>query len=209
MEDTLVKPGHMAYQFRVDITPNVGLPLLKEWMKKYDVKYYICGEEVSDEGKPHFQCVLWFDTRVNTTKLRNWWKGKTLATKQPVSMTSAKKIRNLAMYTMKEYKFITNLTKEELGRIGKWKKKVKDAEWSSKLDEYCKKFQSDYDETNNVVQTGWNTYNTSERPPMFAFLSYLLDFYKVNNRRPSRATLQYLAWKHGHMTNNYLLDKWF
>jgi len=71
MEDTLVKPGHMAYQFRVDINPKVGVILLKEWMKKYDVKYYICGEEVSDQGKPHFQCVLWFETKVSTTKLRN------------------------------------------------------------------------------------------------------------------------------------------
>jgi len=207
MEDTLVKPGHMAYQFRVDINPDVGVPLLKEWMKKYDTKYYICGEEVSDQGKPHFQCVLWFETKVNTTKLRNWWKGKTLATKQPVSMTSAKKIRNLAMYTMKEYKFITNLTKEELGMIGKWKKKPKFAEWSKQLDVYAKAFKVEGVE--NIVQTGYDSYAFSTQPVMNAFLSYMLDYYKTNNRRPSRATLQYLAWKHGHMSNNYLINKWF
>ncbi len=110
---------------------------------------------------------------------------------------------------MKEHNFITNLTPEEVKLIGKWDKKVKDAEWTIKLDEHCKKFQSDYVETNTVVQTGWDTYNTSERPPMVAFLSYLLDFYKANYRRPSRATLQYLAWKHGYMSNDYLIEKWF
>ncbi len=93
MEDTLVKPGLMAYQFRVDVAAEEGLTLVMQWMQKYDVQYYIVGAEVSDSGKNHFQCILWFKELVNTTKLRNWWKGKTLATKQPVSMTSAKRLR--------------------------------------------------------------------------------------------------------------------
>ncbi|AXH75527.1 MAG: replication protein [Circoviridae sp.] len=207
MEDTLVKPGLMAYQFRVDVAAEEGLTLVMQWMQKYDVQYYIVGAEVSDSGKNHFQCILWFKELVNTTKLRNWWKGKTLATKQPVSMTSAKKIKNLSKYTMKEKNFITNLTKEELDTIGKWKRKVKDAEWSSKLDEHCKKFSTD--PVDPLIKVQYNVYQYSDYPKLSAFLSYMLDFYKVNNRRPSRATLQYLAWKHGHMSNNYLIDKWF
>ncbi len=209
MEDKEVKPGHIAYQFRVDIDITNGLTRVMEFLQKYNVSYYIVGAEVSDLGKQHFQSILWFKEKQNTTKLRNWWKGKADETNQPVSMTSAKKIKNLAKYTMKEHNFITNLTPEEVKLIGKWDKKVKDAEWTIKLDEHCKKFQSDYVETNTVVQTGWDTYNTSERPPMVAFLSYLLDFYKANYRRPSRATLQYLAWKHGYMSNDYLIEKWF
>ncbi len=206
MEDTEVKPGHIAYQFRVDIAHNPGLTRVMEFMKKYDVTYYIVGAEVSDLGKPHFQSIIWFKTKQNTTKLRNWWKGKADETKQPVSITTAKKITNLAKYTMKENNFITNLTPEEVKRIGRWKKKIQDAEWSITLDEHCKKFT--YEGT-DTVQTGWDTYAHSTKPRMYAFLSYMLDFYKDNNRRPSRATLQYLAWKHGYMSNNYLIEQWF
>ncbi len=209
MEDTIVKPGYIAYQFRVDIGIADGLTKVMEFMKKYDVTYYIVGAEVSDLGKHHFQSILWFKEKQNTTKLRNWWKGKTAETKQPVSMTSAKKIQNLAKYAMKENNFITNLTPEEVKSIGKWDKKVKDAEWALKLDEHCKKYQDDYADTDTTVQTGYNTWGVSDRPRLVAFLSYMLDFYKVNHRRPSRATLQYLAWKHGYMSNDYLIEKWF
>ncbi len=206
MEDKIVKPGYIAYQFRVDLDINIGLTKVMEFLKKYEVSYYIVGAEVSDLGKQHFQSILWFKEKQNTTKLRNWWKGKADETNQPVSMTSAKKIKNLAKYTMKENNFITNLTPEEVKDIGKCNKKVKEAEWNLKLDEHCKKFV--YDGTGKV-QTGWDTYTYSDQPKMYAFLEYMLDFYKENYKRPSRATLQYLAWKHGYMSNNYLVSKWF
>lgn len=206
MEDKIVKPGHIAYQFRVDLDINIGLTKVMEFLKKYEVSYYIVGAEVSDLGKQHFQSILWFKEKQNTTKLRNWWKGKADETKQPVSMTSAKKIKNLAKYTMKENNFITNLTPEEVKNIGKWNKKVKEAEWNLKLDEHCKKFV--YNGT-DTVQTSWDTYTHSDKPRLYAFLEYMLDFYKENYKRPSRATLQYLAWKHGYMSNNYLVSQWF
>ncbi len=206
MEDKIVKPGYIAYQFRVDIDIEIGLTRVMEFIKKYDVKYYICGAEVSDLGKQHFQCILWFNSLQNTTKLRNWWKGKADTSKQPVSMTSAKKIKNLAKYTMKENNFITNLTPEEVKSIGRWEKKVQDAEWAEKLDEHAKKFVND---TNVLVQTGYDSYAHSVEPALNAFLSYMLDFYRLSHKRPSRATLQYLAWKHGYMSNDYLISKWF
>ncbi len=200
MEDTIVKPGLIAYQFRVDLGISDGLTKIMSFLKKYNVEYYIVGAEVSDLGKQHFQSILWFKEKQNTTKLRNWWKGRTSNTHQPVSMTSARKIQNLAKYTMKENNFITNLSPEEVKSIGRWDKKVKEAEWSAALEEHIKKFVvSSYDETT------WS----QEREPLYLFLSYLLDFYKANYRRPSRATLQYLAWKHGYMSNDYLISKWF
>lgn len=198
MEDTIVKPGHIAYQFRVDVDNTNGLTLVMTFMKKYDVQYYICGAETSDNNKSHFQCILWFKNAVNTTKLRNWWKGKTLETKQPVSLTSAKKIKSLSAYTMKENNFITNLTKEELGMIPQWKKKNEKIAWASALDEHCKKFK-----TTSYDHVEGNDYMTHE------FFSYILDYYKSNFKRPSRATIQYLAWKHGYISNNYLISKWF
>ncbi len=207
MEDKVVKPGLYAYQFRVDLPIDSGLTKVVEFCQKYNVKHYIIGAEVSSLGKPHFQCILWFESKINTSKLRNWWKGKTAKTEQPVSLTSAKKIKNLAKYAMKDKNFTTNLTKEELKLIGKWSPKVKAAEWSQLLDDYAKKFHEQSDEIDAYHDQAYqSTYNNDK---LFAFLSYMLDFYKSNDKRPSRATLQYLAWKHGHMTNNYLIQKWF
>lgn len=138
MEDKEVKPGLIAYQFRVDMDITNGLTRVMEFIKKYNVEYYIVGAEVSDLGKQHFQSILWFKEKQNTTKLRNWWKGKADTTNQPVSMTSARKIKSLSKYTMKENNFITNLTPDEVKNIGKWDKKVKDAEWARELDEHAK-----------------------------------------------------------------------
>ncbi len=207
MEDKVVKPGLYAYQFRVDLPIDSGLTKVVEFCQKYNVKHYIIGAEVSSLGKPHFQCILWFESKINTSKLRNWWKGKTAKTDQPVSLTSAKKIKNLAKYAMKDKNFTTNLTKEELKLIGKWSPKVKAAEWSQLLDDYAKKFHEQSDEIDAYHDQAYQSTYNNER--LFAFLSYMLDFYKSNDKRPSRATLQYLAWKHGHMTNNYLIQKWF
>ncbi len=206
MEDKVVKPGYYAYQFRVDVNHHEGLTRVMEFIKKYEVSYYIVGAEISDLGKEHFQSILWFKAKQNTTKLRNWWKGKTAETAQAVSCTSARKIKSLAKYTMKDSNFITNLTPQEVQNIGRWEKKIQDAEWAEKLDEYAKKFV--YDGT-NIVQTGYDTYGHSIEPALNAFLSYMLDFYRASYKRPSRATLQYLAWKHGYMNNNYLISKWF
>jgi len=212
MEDTLVKPGHYAYQFRVDIGIADGLTTVMQFMQKYNVKYYIVGAEVSTCKKEHFQCILWFEKKINSTKLRNWWKGKTTETKQPVSLTSAKKIRNLAQYTMKESNFTTNLTQDEVSSLGKWSQKPDKLQWTELLDKHAKAF----DPTQVVHVPIYETYKECEyeqpddaRVTLHSFVSYMLDFYKENQKRPNRATLQYLAWKHGYMTNYSLIKQWF
>lgn len=207
MEDTIIKPGLYAYQFRVDVENNADLTTILSFIKKYDVKHYIIGAETSTLGKQHFQCILWFADKINTTKLRNWWKGKTLDTKQPVSMTSAKKIKSLGKYTTKEQNYITNLTKEEISLIGQWAPKVKAAEWTKMLDAHAKKF--DQSKVEEFEQSSFTTYSYNPNAVLYAFIAYLLDFYKANNKRPSRATLQYISWKHGHMSNHFLIKQWF
>ncbi len=207
MEDTIIKPGLYAYQFRVDIDNNADLTQMMAFIKKYEVKHYIVGAEKSDLGKQHFQCILWFKDKINTTKLRNWWKGKTSNTKQPVSMTSAKKIKSLGKYTTKEKNYITNLTKEEIELIGQWAPKVKAAEWTKLLDEHAKKFDKENVETYH--QVSYDTYGHNPKAVLYAFIAYMLDYYKANTKRPSRATLQYVAWKHGYMSNNFLINQWF
>lgn len=207
MEDTIIKPGTYAYQFRVDVDNNSNVTQMMAFLKKYDVKHYIIGAETATSGKQHFQCVLWFADKINTTKLRNWWKGKTSSTKQPVSLTSAKKIKSLGKYASKEKNFITNLTQEEMSLIGQWSPKVKADEWNKLLDDWAKKFDSSNVETYHQVSYDTHAYNPNA--VLYAFIAYMLDFYKANNKRPSRATLQYISWKHGHMTNNFLIKQWF
>jgi len=206
MEDRIIKPGLYAYQFRVDIS-NSKITKVMEFINKYEVKHYIVGAETSNQGKEHFQCVLWFSEKINTTKLRNWWNGKTTNTKQPVSLTSAKKIKNLAKYTKKDKNFITNLTEEEIVKIGEWKQKVKHSEFTDMLDKYAMKF--DDKNVEEFEQSSHTTYKYNPNAVLYAFISYILDFYKANRRRPSRANLQYLAWKHGHMSNHFLINQWF
>ncbi len=210
MEDKIVKPGQYAYQFRVDVHDISDMSLMFEFMKKYDVKHYIVGAEVSENGKPHFQCILWFLEKINSSKLRNWWKGRTPENAQPVALTSAKKIKSLGKYCSKENNFVTNLTKEEMQLIGKWDPKVQNAEWAQLLDAHAKKFEpSDVNKYDTYGNDTYKEHVYNDQAVMYAFLYYMLDFYKANHRRPSRATLQYLAWKHGHMTNHYLAHKWF
>ncbi len=200
MEDKIVKPGLFAYQFRVDTQHATGLSKIMLFLKRYNVKNYIVGAEVSDLGKEHFQCILWFEEKVNASKLRNWWSGKTNTTKQPVSLTSAKKIKNLAKYTMKDKNFITNLTKEEIVMIGKWAPKVKAAEWSKLLDDHAHEFKAKWCESFN---------SHTEEPPAVQFMCHMLQLYRTHNKRPNRMTLQYLAWKHRYVTDETLINKWF
>lgn len=212
MEDTIVKPGHYAYQFRVDIDIATGLTKVMEFIKKYNCKYYIVGAETSTCGKEHFQCILWFSFKCNTTKLRNWWSGKTSKTKQPVSMTSAKKIKSLAKYAMKEGSWTTNLTKDEVSEIGKWSQKLNQLEWADALEKHAKEYNGEPAEGiphyTSYKECEYESPD-EERITLYSFISYMLDFYKENNKRPSRASLQYLAWKHGYMTNYKLINQWF
>lgn len=217
MEDTIVKPGLYAYQFRVDLDIDLGLTKVMEFMTKYKVQYYICGAEISDLGKHHFQCILWFKEKQNTTKLRNWWAGKADTTRQPVSMTSAKKIKNLAMYTMKEGNFTTNLKEDEVKAIGKWKKRLADAEWADRLEEHAKAYDKTWEDAAKQHYANFKFDDKSEDEEIFyyrsekieGFICYLLEFYRKNHRRPTRATLVHIAWKHGYLTNNYLYNQWF
>lgn len=136
MEDTIVCKGLYAYQFRVDIsgTKQSAAEIMK-FIEMYNFKKYLGQFEVSENNKPHYQMCLWrekpFDTK-EMTKARNWWRGKTSKTKQPVSLTSAKKIRSLASYCQKGekkgkiaffFQHLDNLSKEEKSEIPKWQTK--------------------------------------------------------------------------------------
>ncbi len=139
MEDTVVCKGLFAYQFRVDIS---GSPQstaeIRTFLKLYNFEKYIGQYELGGKTKkPHYQMCIWratpFASSSEQTKARNWWRGKTSTTKQPVSLTSGKKIQNLASYCQKGEKSVKitdffqqldNLSKEEKDRIPKWQTKL-------------------------------------------------------------------------------------
>lgn len=196
MEDTIVFPGLFAYQFRVDM--HEDNTILNSFMTHYNVKYFICGHEISDNNKPHYQCILWFDKKQDSSKLRNWWKGKTLPTKQPVSFTSAKKIISLGKYTMKDRNYLSNLQPQQINDIGKWKKSVKVQEWNDKLHVEIKRWQLEQQQEEIGVEHF-----------LEGFVLHLLEYYKANNRRPMRNTIQHLGWKYGYITSQNLYTQWF
>lgn len=136
MEDTVVCKGLFAYQFRVDISgTKQSTAEIMKFVETYQFKKYLGQFEISDNNKPHYQMCLWrekpFEAK-EMTKARNWWRGKTSKTKQPVSLTNAKKIQSLASYCQKGekkaenaffFQQLDNLSKEEKMAIPKWKTK--------------------------------------------------------------------------------------
>lgn len=197
MEDTKVFPGLFAYQFRVDI--HEDNTILNDFMQHYNIKYFICGHEISDNNKPHYQCILWFDKKQDSSKLRNWWKGKTLPTKQPVSFTSAKKIKSLGKYTMKDGNYLTNLSNQQINDIGKWKKSVKLQEWNDKVHVEIERYTEEMVHCLNFSKTAY----------IKEFIIHLISFYRIHNRRPMRSHIQYLAWKHGYISDTEIAFDWF
>ncbi len=142
MEDTVVCKGLFAYQFRVDLS---GCPQstaeIRKFLDKFGFVKYLGEFEFGDKTKkPHYQMCIWrespFATSSEQTKARNYWRGKTCKTKQPVSLTSAKKIKNLCAYCQKDefevikvekqpkmtdyFQHLNNLSKEERMAIPKW-----------------------------------------------------------------------------------------
>lgn len=204
MEDLIIKKGYWAYMLRVDIREdfNQSVNDFHEWAKKYDCVYYIVGKEVSEKDKPHMQCITWFESKQNATKLRNWWKTRCAGTKQPVAFTSAKKIKNLAKYSMKDNNFLTNLHSDEITRIGKWETPAKRRqEWNIELEEKCKEIAKKVTE---LDQNHWDSNETSQWTGTYGaerFLSEVLEYYREKEKRPCRGTLQYLLWKHKMITN--------
>ncbi len=206
MEDSIVKKGYYAYSLRVDI-PHGSHEVMNEWLVKYNAAYWIIGEEVSEAGKQHVQCIIWFENRQQMPKLRNWWKGKTNTTAQPVSFTSAKKITSLGKYCKKDNKFVTNLKPEELARIGKWETKAKKKQkFMDSLYEYAHSLEFKADIGNPYGEHA----NMDDK---HEFISKILEFYRENKVRPNKSTICYLLWREKYwkncdwINNNFNMEK--
>ncbi len=204
MEDTHIKTGHYAYSLRVDVDDTDDLTLINKWKSHYNASFWIIGKEVSSLGKPHFQCIFWFSEKQSMPKLRNWWKGKTSSTKQPISFTSAKRIGSLAKYTMKDSNYTTNLSVEEVEMIGKWKdKKDKKKAFMEELYSYA--------HTRGVIykEKARNLDHVLVADLVQDFIFDLLEFYRKHNKRPNRSTIHYILWKEELNSSRQLANDWF
>ncbi len=219
MEDKLVKVGMYAYQLRVDLSDN---SVMEKWLKRYWPPWYLYGIEVSSKGKPHVQAIVWFAEQQQMAKLRNWWKGKTLKTKQPVSFTKAKKVKSLIKYCSKDGNVKTNLSKKDLETLGTWQDKdnIK-KEFKDKLYAYAesisfKKYtitedHTDYATINSYYENDLKEYEIDEPSgeEHRVFCTKIFDFYRKHDRFPVRRVVHALLFKYNHTTSENLYNKWF
>lgn len=188
MEDTLICKSYYAYQFRVDIAHSKALIKFTQWRDKYDCSFYLAGLETSEKHKEHLQAIVWFATTVNTVKLRNWWIGKTTDTKQPVSLTSAKKVKSLAAYCSKDKNYYTNLDQTQLALIPKWKPILKDKTF--------------HDLIHTTIQN-----SSSLCLDKYEIGEIILDLYKVHDKMVTRNRVLTLLWKYNYISNrSYLVN---
>lgn len=129
-------PFH-PYQLRIDIVPQPDEQISQELEIKYldlfskfqtwtdiQITNYILGFEISETGKPHMQCIVWFKSIIPSNKLskyRNWWKKYSAETYQPVSLTKSIKPEHLAMYCSKSAQTFSNIAPDILEQLPKWK----------------------------------------------------------------------------------------
>lgn len=133
----------ITYSLRVDLyhKPESETLLLK-WIKKFNVKKYLCAKELKKDKTPHYQCAIWFDTHPKTNNARNFWRNKTISEKNGHSFKIAKNPESLAKYcnNKEKYGLFTNLTKSQQLQVGTWKSKKNDnKKFNEKLDIFLKK----------------------------------------------------------------------
>lgn len=127
-----------SYSVRIDTYENTPVDLFSKF-KKFSglILNYIVADEVSEKGKRHLQCIIWFSKileQITISKYRNWLKQFSAKTKQSVSFTKSIKPESLSSYCMKDKNFITNLSPEIVSQIPDWRENL-----NRKKDEFKKK----------------------------------------------------------------------
>jgi hypothetical protein len=178
--------------FRVDLPDNSNDKLLK-YFEKYDISNWLGKHELGEKtGKPHYQMVIWSEhkkTNKQIVAMRKYWTDK--LGKATCAIKSGRKITSLCSYSTKDKgSNITNLPDNILSKIPKWKNKTAEkALWNDKLQEYI-----------------LNEDLVSKQSHAFAY--YIMEYHKLNNKRPNRANIQYLMWKYDKLTSQELLLDW-
>lgn len=220
MEDQKVKVGLFAYQLRVD-TPDKKL--VDEWLEKYNVPFYLYGQEEGKlTGKKHIQAIVWFKEKLEQKemiKLRLYFKGKTLETKQPVAFTVCRKPESLVKYVKKDGKISTNLTDEEVLRFGDWKSKEQlNKLFKEALYDYAKTIAFVPQEIEYTDQEKIDYYYTKETMYSYTspdsddkkeFILKIIEFYRNQKRYPVKSTINSLLFMHGYISNIELYNQFY
>jgi hypothetical protein len=116
-----------VYQHRIDASHDKGKEIVDHCRSHDECKYYLFAKEKKSCGMNHFQGIVFLTKPLATSNERMKWSNvktrKWVYThKNSVSFTIAKNPRNLAKYCNdKEHLgIITNLSSDQLERIGKW-----------------------------------------------------------------------------------------
>jgi len=199
MEDTVVLKQHYIYMFRLDLgtKPSTASYTVQENLIKYFEKYDICNwvgklENGDKTNKLHYQMAIWSEHKKNKGQIvcmRKYWSDR--LGPATCAIKSGKKIKSLVSYSTKDDgDVITNLPAIVLARIPKWKNKTADAAaWNEKIDNFIE---------DNDLKNDCKT----------AFGYKLMEFYKLHNKRPTRANIQYLMWSHNKIGSAQLLLDW-
>lgn len=218
MEDTIVKVGYYAYSLRVDTKEK---KLVDNWLQFYKVDYFLYGQEEGKlTGKHHIQGIVWFKEKLEVKevrKLRQWFLGKTLKTKQPVSFTICRKPESLLKYCQKDEKVTTNLTHEERKRFGEWKSKEQlQKQFRDSLRAYAKiiAFKSQpciitNKKINNYYEDDLETHTEPSSYDRREFCIKIIEFYRQNKRYPNKRMINSLLFEYQYMNNDEIYNNMF
>lgn len=219
----MISPTNYAYQFRVDILPIKDISGDVNILKKHyslqlckmvtqeEFADWLCCYEVSDNGKHHYQCILWKQGPVLTQKQRDGMKAKYFRenknSKNAISFTDAKKIVNLTAYVLKDQEemdeknypnnnIITTLTLEQIQKIPTWlTKHALKNQWKKELE----------DEILLIISE--DVYG--RRPTKIQFAKQVIKFH-IDNQHPPPSKLMLfkllLKYLPSYTEENYLVD---
>lgn len=221
MEDTVIKPGMYAYQFRVDIlTPSgeriyinpsytneqTNIDVIQESLANYREiiiamliqyfnYYFIFVENGGTTGKVHLQGVIWSTYNYRNTfmnKLKSKYFFRHRSVKNSLSITNAKRIKSLCSYVQKDGdSFLSNLDDEEVALFPVWVKK----------EERTKKQFKDKLEKKIITAIQSDNYTPSD-----VAILIINEYWNNGMRQPARMDIiKYLGWYHpNYKASDYL-----
>lgn len=172
-----------VYQHRIDAPHNVGDKLVKHCKEHSECKYYLFAKEQKKDGTQHYQGIVFLSKPLVTTKERMSWSNvKTrkwvYQHRNSVSFTKAKNPASLAKYcnNKEELGIITNLSEEQLAKIGAWQpiEKIKKSRRQKEDDELKHQMEKNISQYGNkdyicyqqvMEDLALIAYDVYERPP--------------------------------------------
>lgn len=189
MEDTVILKQHYMYMFRWDAEASeLSQKFMIEQFEELGITNWIGKAELGETtNKPHYQMAVWCEhkkTEKEKDLVRKRFKRSKYTHKSkgsPCAMKSARKITSLVSYCLKEDgTSITNLNKELLNKIPKWKNK-----------------NAEKVIFNEKVEKHVEALHGSKRKKVES----IIEFYVENNvMPPSRGRMLFLLLKYRHIT---------